>query len=292
MPVPDHQIAALWIGGPLSFLEQLCLVSYVAAGHHVKLYTYDGVTNVPPGIEVADAGEIMPVQKDVVHETSGSPAPQSDSFRYNMLAKLDRTIWADTDAYCLRPHVPREGHFHAWGDSKDIYSGVLALPRDSETLGRLIELTADPHRIPPFLQGEKRAELEAAAARGTPMHAGQMPWGVWGPMALTHYLKETGEVRFSMPPMTLYPVAFRDRRLLLRPGWDASGQITEESLSIHFYGRRMRRRIVTHEPGGIPRPRSVLGKLLKQHGIDPRLAPIPLRPGDPGYRSGDGAAAG
>ncbi len=283
MTVPEYQIAALWIGGPLSFLEQLCLVSCQHAGHHVKLYTYDGVPNVPSGIEVADANEIMPIQKEVVHAASGSPAPQSDSFRYNMLAKLDRTIWADTDAYCIRPWAPKDGHFHAWGDRKDIYSGVLALPPDSETLHRLIALTADPYLIPPFLKGEKRAELEEAAARGEPMHAGQMPWGVWGPMALTHYLKETGEARFSMPPVTLYPVAYKDRRLLLRPGWDSSEQITDESLSIHFYGRRMRRRIVTHEPGGIPRPRSVLGRLLKQHGIDPRLAPIPLKRGDPGY---------
>ena len=282
---PEYQIAALWIGGPLSFLEQLCLLSFVHAGHHVRLYTYDGVPNVPSGIEVADANDIMPIQKDVVHQASGSPAPQSDSFRYQMLAKLDRTIWADTDAYCLRPFVPKDGHFHAWGDRRTIYSGVLALPQDSATLERLIALTADPFAIPPFLTGEKRAELEAAAAAGSPKHAGEMPWGIWGPTALTHYLTETGEDRHSMAPVTLYPVAYKDRRMLLRPNWDASGHITGESLSIHFYGRRMRRRIVSHEPGGIPRPRSLLGKLLKSHGVDPHLAPIPRRPGDPGYEA-------
>jgi hypothetical protein len=48
----------------------------------------------------------------------------------------------------------------------------------------------------------------------------------------------------------------------------------------------MRRRVVSHE-GGIPRPRSLFGQLLRRHGIDPRLAPIPLKPGDPGFGPDD-----
>ncbi len=34
----DYQVAALWIGGPLSYLEQLCLKSFVDAGQHIRLY--------------------------------------------------------------------------------------------------------------------------------------------------------------------------------------------------------------------------------------------------------------
>ena len=279
---PEYQIAALWIGGSLSYLEQLCLVSFVHAGHHTKLYTYESVSNVPSGVEIADAREIMPVAVEVRHSASGSPAPQADAFRYRMLAKLDRTIWADTDAYCVKPFTTPTGHFHGWESKKSINNGVLGLPQDSETLARLIDLTSDPYRIPPFLGEDETRELEQAAAQGMPKHAGEMTWGVWGPKALTHYLRETGEVRHSLPIAALYPVHFKDRRLLLRPGWDASGAVTDETFSIHFYGRRMRRRLVTHE-GGIPRPRSLLGQLLKKHGIDPRLAPIPLKPGDPGF---------
>lgn len=284
----EYQIAALWIGGPLSFLEQLCLLSFVHAGHHTRLYSYEDVPNVPSGIELVDAREIMPVAVPVEHSGSGSPAPQADAFRYRMLAQLDRTIWADTDAYCVKPFTTKTGHFHAWGDKKTIYNGVLGLPRDSETLARLIEVTADPYHIPPFLGAAETEILQAAAAAGQPKHAGEMSWGVWGPMALTHYLHETGEQRYSMAPDTLYPVSFKDRRLLLRPNWDPSTMITDDTLSIHFYGRRMRRRIVCHEPGGIPRPRGLLGQLLKKHGVDPHLAPIPLRFGDPGFSLDDG----
>lgn len=34
----EYQVAALWIGGPLSYLEQLCLKSFVDAGQHIRLY--------------------------------------------------------------------------------------------------------------------------------------------------------------------------------------------------------------------------------------------------------------
>jgi hypothetical protein len=279
---PEYQVAALWIGGPLSFLEQLCLISFVHAGQHITLYTYDPVPNVPPGVEVKDANTIMPRTIDVVHKASGSPAPQADAFRYRMLAQLDRTIWADTDAYCVKPFTTPNGHFHGWESPRSINNGVLGLPQDSETLHHLVELTSDPYRIPPFLKPEEIRDLEDAAARGEPKHAGEMPWGVWGPKALTYYLHLTGEVRHSMPTTALYPLHFKDRRLLLRPNWDGAGVITDQTFSIHFYGRRMRRRLVTHE-GGIPRPRSLFGQLLRRHGIDPRLAPIPLKPGDPGW---------
>ena len=100
-----------------------------------------------------------------------------------------------------------------------------------------------------------------------------MPWGVWGPHALTHFLKETGEIRHALPRAALYPVAYKDRRLLLRPGVDAAEFVTEETFSIHFYNRRTRARLL-EVYDGTPRPRSIIGKLLRKHGIDPALAPI------------------
>jgi hypothetical protein len=283
---PEYQIAALWIGGPLSFLEQLCLVSFVHAGHHTVLYTYETVPNVPSGIEVRDAGEILPLRGFLKHERTGSPALHSDLFRYHLLAKRDRTIWADTDAYCVKPFATASGHFYGWESKKHVNGGVLGFPQDSETLGRLLAYTADEFAIPSWYGPEYEAELRAKAEAGTPVHASEQPWGVWGPHAITHFLQETGEVRHALPRVALYPVAYKDRRLILRPGWDEGEVVTDETFSIHFYGRRMRRRVVSHE-NGIPRPRSLFGRLLKKHGIDPTLAPIPLKPGDPGFAPDD-----
>lgn len=274
MAAVEYQVAALWIGGPLSFLEQLCLKSFVDAGQHIRLYHYEPVPNVPAGVEMADAAEILPLRGFLRHERTGSPALHSDLFRYHMLAKLDRTIWADTDAYCVRPFTTETGHFHAWESETGINGGVLGLPRDSATLQALIDFTADEFAVPLWYDAAYRARLQAARAAGQPVHVSDMPWGVWGPHALTHFLKATGEVRHTMPRAALYPFAYEDRRLMLRPNVDAAEYLTAETYSIHFYGRRMRARILSSEPSGAPRPRSLIGRLLRQHGIDPAAAPL------------------
>ncbi len=269
----DYLIAALWIGGDLSYLEQLCLKSFVDAGHHVRLYAYEPIANAPEGVEIADARPVLPQAGFLRHGRTGSPALHSDLFRYHLLAKCDRTIWADTDAYCVKPFRTATGHFFAWESEEGVNGGVLGLPRDSEALGLLLEFTADEYAIPDWYGEGYRRELEAKRAAGTPLHAGEQPWGVWGPHALTHFLKQTGEIRHAMPRAALYPFEYRDRKLMLRPGLDWSSHVTGETFSIHFYGRRMRARLV-QRMGGVPRPRSLVGQLLKKHGIDPASAPI------------------
>lgn len=269
----EYQIGALWIGGDLSYLEQLCLVSFVHAGQHVKLYTYGDVTNAPEGVEIADANAILPETGFLRHERTGSPALHSDLFRYHMLTKDDRTIWADTDAYCVKPFTTPTGHFYAWESEHGLNGGVLGLPKDSETLRGLLEFTSDEFALPLWYDEKFRRELKEKRDAGTPMHAGEMPWGVWGPHAITHFLKTTGEVRHALPRAALYPFAYEDRRLMLRPGLDPAPYVTDETFSIHFYGRRMRARLLSKE-GGVPRPRCLIGQLLKKHGVDPAAAPL------------------
>ena len=273
----QYQVAALWIGGPLSFLEQLCLKSFLDAGQALRLYTYDGVDNAPDGVEQADASAVLPLTGFLRHERTGSPALHSDLFRYHLLAKSDQTIWADTDAYCVKPFTSDTGHFFAWESDTGINGGVLGLPRDSAALAGLLAFTADEFAIPSWYGPGYQAELAAKKAGGAPVHAGEMPWGVWGPHALTHFLKQTGEVRHALPRAALYPFAYEDRRLMLRPGLDPAPYVTDETYSIHFYGRRMRSRIVLKE-NGVPRPRSLIGRLLRKHGIDPAAAPIRGKP--------------
>jgi hypothetical protein len=280
----EYQIGALWIGGDLSYLEQLCLVSFVHVGQHVKLYTYGDVTNAPEGVEIADANTILPQTGFLRHERTGSPALHSDLFRYHMLAKTDRMIWADTDAYCVKPFTTPNGHFYAWESDHGLNGGVLGLPRDSATLQALLDFTRDEFAMPLWYKPKYLAELRERRDAGNPVHASEMPWGVWGPHALTHFLKATGEVKYALPRVALYPFAYEDRRLMVRPGVDATAYVTDETFSIHFYGRRMRARLLAND-GGIPRPRSLIGQLLAKHGVDPTAAPLrgkpePLQEGD------------
>lgn len=291
MPHPLPTIAALWMEGALSYLEQLCLKSFVDAGHKVVLYHYGPLQNVPEGIELGDAAEFLPQANFLTHERTGSPALHSDLFRYRMLAKSANTIWADTDAYCLRPFETGTGHFYGWESKKHVNGGVLGLPQDSDTLKALLAYTEDDFAIPSWYGAEYQAELEARRDAGTPVHASEQPWGVWGPHAITHFLGVTGEIRFAFPQEVLYPFSFQDRRFMLRKNFDTTGYITAETRSIHLYGRRMRARLVERE-GGVPHPKSLLGQLLIRHGIDPEKAPLRRRePAPEATETGTGEGA-
>ncbi len=276
----EYRIGALWIGGALSFMEQLCLKSFVDAGHHVRLYTYGAVDHIPDGIEVADAATVLSMDTAIRHTRTGSPAPQADRFRYHMLAQNDDMIWADTDAYCLRPFTTETGHFYGWESEHHVNNGVLGLPRDSETLRELIEFTSDEYAIPEWLPLAEQDRLRAAKAAGTPVGVGDQEWGAWGPRALTWFLHKTGEIRYALPRAALYPISFKDRRKLVQRDSDAGQYLTPDTVSIHFYGRRIRKRIQEAE-GGAPHPASLIGRLLLRHGIDPAQAPLPDLPPKP-----------
>lgn len=258
-------------------MEQLCLKSFVDAGHHVRLYTYGEVRHIPEGIEVADAGEVLAMDSIIRHTRTGSPAPQADRFRYHMLAQQDDIIWADTDAYCVRPFTTQNGHFHGWESEHHVNNGVLGLPRDSDTLRELLDFTSDEYAIPEWLPPAERRRLEQARDAGNPVGVGDQAWGAWGPRALTWALHKTGEIRFSLPRAALYPISFKDRRLLVRPDADVERFVTPETLSIHFYGRRIRKRLQESD-GGEPDPASLLGRLLAKHGVVPSDAPLPELP--------------
>ncbi len=273
----DYRIGALWIGGSLSFIEQLCLVSFRDVGHDVTLYTYGEVKNVPEGIEIADGNEILPMDSPLVHTRTGSPAPQADRFRYHLLAQTDDVIWADTDAYCVKPFTTPNGHFYGWESETTVNNGVLGLPKDSETLRELLEFTSDDYAIPEWLPQAQKDEMQAARDAGTPISAGDQVWGVWGPRAITYFLHKTGEIRHALPRAALYPISFKERRILVRANADAEKYLTADTYSIHFYGRRIRKRIADVE-GGTPHPDSMIGQLLAKHGISPSDAPLPPPP--------------
>lgn len=260
--------------GKLSFLEQLCLKSFVDAGHHVKLYHYGPLENVPDGMELANAEEVLPRDANLAHARTGSPALHSDLFRYKLLEKNDRTIWADTDAYCMKPFETPNGHFYGWESRKHINGGVLGLPQDSDTLRELLEFTSDEFAVPTYYGPEYAKELEEKKAAGKPVHASEQPWGVWGPHAVTHFLHKTGEAKYALPQEGLYPFMYKDRRKMLKKDFDISPYVTENTYSVHLYGRRMRARLVERE-GGAPHPKSFLGDLLRKHGINPDDAPLP-----------------
>ncbi len=265
-------IGTLWIGPEVSWLEQLCLQSFLDHGHEVVMYTYGKVKGVPKGVRFADAHDILPAEKIIRHAGTGSPAYHADVFRLHMLKQTDH-VWADTDAFCCQPwEVGKGKHFHGWISDKvpQVNNGVLRLPKSSKTLNKMLKFTSDEYPIPPWYDDEKRAELQALKDAGQGVHVSLLPWGVWGPDALTWFLKDTGEIKHSRPKHVLYPVPFAITGVMLNPERSRKARrlIKGDTLSIHFWGRRFRN--IAAKYGGVPAPGCHIETLLERHRINPK----------------------
>lgn len=97
-----------WHGGPLSQLETLCMASFVAQGYNLTLWTYSAIPNVPTGVKLADADQILP-KSALFLNRHGSYASFSDWFRYAVLSRIGG-LYADTDVVALLParDLPRK----------------------------------------------------------------------------------------------------------------------------------------------------------------------------------------
>ena len=268
-------IASLWIGGALSWLEQLCLKSFADAGHPTTLYSYGTIPNVPDGVATSDAEDIYPAEPMLRHARTGSPAIHADLWRLHLLRKTD-AIWVDADMYCYRPFDFASPFVFGWEKEDLVCNAVLGLPKTSETLAALLEFLSDPYAIAPWLKPWQRTELEEEAASGNPVHLTEQSWGFTGPAAVTHFLKETGEIVHAQPIEAFYPISFRDRNHMIRRRFDIPARLTPATRGVHFWARRMKPRLEEKE-GNVPMDGSFLKSLIDKHGIAPEAAPIPAK---------------
>jgi glycosyl transferase-like sugar-binding protein len=90
-----------WAQGGLSNLERMSCNSFLRHGYKLNLWSYSPISNVPAGVILKDAREILPEQ-EMFCNANGSYAGFSDVFRYAVLNKIGG-LWADTDIIALKP---------------------------------------------------------------------------------------------------------------------------------------------------------------------------------------------
>ncbi len=95
-------IQSLWIGDELSPMEQLCLSSFLKNGHSFHLYIYDEVKNVPLGVKIKDASELISPNRIFKYKKRDTYSGFANMFRYKLLLEKGN-YWVDTDVICLRP---------------------------------------------------------------------------------------------------------------------------------------------------------------------------------------------
>lgn len=270
------EIASLWIGGRLSWLEQLCLKSFADMGHHTTLYSYEEIPNLPEGVHAADAAEIFPGEPMHRHVRTGSPAIHADLWRLNMLAKTDK-IWVDADIYCYRPFNFTRKTIFGWEKEGLVCNAVLGLPKSSRALKEMLAFFEDEYAIGPWLKPWQQKELQAEKDAGKPVHMTAQNWGFTGPAAVTWFLQQSGEIKYAEPVEAFYPVSFKDRNKMFMSKFDIEKDwLNEDTKAVHFWARRMKPRLQEAE-NNRPRRGSFMDEVMKKHGIDPDAAPIPAK---------------
>ncbi len=269
------EIASLWIGGKLSWLEQLCLKSFADAGHHTTLYSYGPIPNVPEGVHAGDAEEIFPSNPMFRHARTGSPAIHADLWRLNMLKKTDK-IWVDADMYCYRPFNFTRQSVFGWEKDNLVCNAVLGLPRNSKALDAMLEFFEDEYAIGPWLKPWQQKELQAEKDAGRAVHMTEQNWGFTGPAAVTYFLQQSGEIKYAEPVSAFYPISFKDRNHMIMSRFNIEERLSDDTKGVHFWARRMKPRLEEKE-NNRPRRGSFMDKLIKKHEIDVDAALIPTK---------------
>lgn len=252
------QVNCLWVGGELRPLEQVSLLSMQKQGHAVRLFTYGEVGNVPDGVEVADANEVLPWKQMIFYRETGSPALGANRFRYRLM-RMGLGLWLDADMLLLKPILKRDGHLFGREDETLINNAALFLPAASPVLEGLIAFTCDDFAIPPFLPAKERLRLVLRKWSGRPRHVCRMPWGVFGPMALTHFVETHGLTGEAEGREVFYPVPYTDAHSLFMANADIEGSLKDTTLAVHLWNETLRR------PSHL-RPNNPVGKLLVEKG--------------------------
>ena len=239
----------LWIGPRLSALERLSIVSFLAHGHPVRLFTYGDVEGIPAGVERHDGREILPESSVFTYANGfgkGSVAGFSNMFRYKLL--LDHGgYWSDTDTVCLKPF-----DFDA-----DYVVGRERLPPDPAKPGvRRERLAAGVLKVP----RNSRVMRECYATTNEADKA-EIKWGETGPQLLTQRFTHHGLMGHALPPEVFYPVAWwRTVDLVTKPL-----EVGPESHAVHLWNEIWRHKGLDKD-GSYP-PDCAFESLKRRYGV-------------------------
>jgi hypothetical protein len=269
-----REVGTLWIGGRLSWMEQLCLKSFVDAGQKITLFHYEDIPNVPAGVIFRDGRQVLDTDDFIKYEKKNSYALFADLFRLHMIYRNPGMIWVDTDVYCQRPLDYDSDYVMGYElpGSDRVNNAVLGLPSDSAILSDMLDFTVDRYSIAPFLSAADQQKYRAARDSGQPIHVSQQPWGVWGPMMLTHFVRRFALQDKVQPVAAFYPVIFPERTLFNRARHKVEQRITEATTGLHVWASN-KRELGNHQMG-LPSANSWWAAALAKHGINPALAPI------------------
>jgi hypothetical protein len=238
-------IQMLWVRGDLSRFELLSLRSFLANGHPVDLYTSEQASNLPAGVSIRDAREIVP--ESVVPDgpnlpfSKGSLGSFSDYFRYHLLHARGGW-WSDMDIVCVKPW-----RFVA-----------PALTASTTEEGHGIVANTCVMRFSPG-----HALMAACRAALADRDVSQIDISQTGPLLLQAKMSELGLDALRAPPSTFCPVPWNAAPVqLIRPQWrrftleelkqrlrrpHLSARFTADTVAVHLWNEMWRAESLTKD---------------------------------------------
>jgi hypothetical protein len=227
-----------WHGPALSRVERLCMSSFVAHGHEVRLYVYDEPSGVPRGVTLCDANRVLPRSVIFHHQQSGSVAAFADWFRYRLLYEHGG-IWADTDVVCLQPFLYERTEVYGWMDENTINNAILGLPAGHRIAAWMIECCEHPNRLLPYDDTRtKRRKLKRRLLLGN--RRGNVKWGEYGPYGFTKAARYFGEHAKALPFWHFYPVHYLNWRAVFDASLSDNLEFLGKSRALHLWNEMLR----------------------------------------------------
>ena len=201
----DNKIVrSLWIGGPLTNLERLCINSFIKNGHEFHLYVYDNVEGIPLGAVVKDGNEIINEREIFTYrdpQHNGSFSAFSNWFRYRMLYELGG-YWVDMDMVCLKPF-----------DFEDEY--VFS----SETCYGRDDLKDGVHTTSSLIKVPKYSKIMEYCWDRTQEIGKNVRWGQIGPKLLKESVDKFGLQDYVKSPNTFCPMHHGETNIIMNKEW-------------------------------------------------------------------------
>ena len=263
------RLNSLWVGNKIGWIEELCLRSAVAAGHPFTVYSYTPreLSGLPPGVDLADAREVMPENMLLRYSDSGAIQLGANIFRYQLLKK-SLGYWVDMDFYFLKPLEFAEDYVFGFERSNSINNALMKIPAHSKML-KTILFNIRPNKRPPWYGPKRSLFYYAQRIKSGSIKIEDMPWGTFGPQLVTYAARKSGAYHAAKPRSVFYPVAYDQVGLFLEPADNAHQKIEhEDTIAIHLY----RSALLWQLKGGTPPAGSYLAKACIKFAVTPVAA--------------------
>jgi mannosyltransferase OCH1-like enzyme len=240
-PHAREEVRAFWTGPRLSPYEELSLLSFVATGARVLLYSNDMTLRVPDGVELVDVNELLPQQTHSFAYEDGDQCltPHSDLFRYVAVERFGGWYF-DLDIICIQDRLPQTKVYLARESEHLVNAAVTKFPAQSPILTAAVD---EAHRLWP--------------------EAGRL---TIGPELFTRLVDDYALDHLVRPPSSAYEIGTTEILSMFDP--DAREQLEQrvaQSDFVHLWNEIWRRLRIPKSYG--PPEGSYLDGLFRRFGI-------------------------